>query len=84
MQVECYETEKPIAKVCKIEKELVEEASAYMGMKNYAIIAEIGQGIVLPKKKKYSIKIILGGFVLESNPAMFQQNNYNRFNQRFD
>jgi hypothetical protein len=65
INIDICETEKPIAKVCHIEPEMVREAEAYMGNKNFAIIAEVGQGIVLPKKnKKYSVKLIVGGKVL--------------------
>jgi hypothetical protein len=33
-----------------------------MGLRNFAIIAEVGQGIVLPKRNKnYSVKLIVGG-----------------------
>jgi len=42
INIECEETEKPVAKVTHIEPEMVKEAELYMGMKNYSIIAEIG------------------------------------------
>jgi len=65
LNIEVEETEKPIAKVCHIDPDMVREAEAYMGVKNFAIIAEVGQGIVLPKKnKKYSVKLIVGGKTL--------------------
>mmetsp|Transcript_30294 Transcript_30294/g.46320 ORF Transcript_30294/g.46320 Transcript_30294/m.46320 type:complete len:131 (+) Transcript_30294:880-1272(+) len=61
MQIACEETEKPIAKVEPIEDELVMEAKAFMRDKEYEVIAEVGQAVALPKKKKYSVKIVIGG-----------------------
>ena len=56
-----------------------------MGLKDFAIIAEVGQGIVLPKKNKnYSVKIIVGGEVLQTKEAVYNSGNYNRWNERFD
>jgi len=42
INIECEETEKPVAKVAHIDPEMVREAEAYMGLKNYAMICEVG------------------------------------------
>jgi hypothetical protein len=60
------------------------ESKAYKKDKDYEIIAEIGQAVALPKKKKYRIKMIIGGHELETKEAKVQKKNYNRFNERFE
>ena len=84
MQIVCEDTEKPIAKVEKISDEVVMEAKAFMRDKEYDIIAEVGQAVALPKNRKYSVKIIVGGHVLQTKEAKVQKKNYNRFNERFE
>ena len=42
------------------------QAQAFMRDKEYDVIAEIGQAVALPKSKKYSVKIIIGGKELQS------------------
>ena len=44
------------------------------------MIAEIGQAVALPANKKYSVKMIVGGHVMQTQPAKVQKKNYNRFN----
>lgn len=61
LQVFCEATEKPVAKVVRVDPELVKEASEMLLPKDYTILAEVGQGICLPEKKKYRVKIIVGG-----------------------
>jgi hypothetical protein len=84
MQIVCEETEKPVAKVEKIADEIVMDAKAFMRDKEYDVIAEVGQGVALPKNKKYSVKIIIGGHVFHTKEAKVQKKNYNRFNERFE
>lgn len=48
IQVCCEETENPELKVEKIDKEVVDDARAFLRMKSYDFIAEIGQAIALP------------------------------------
>jgi hypothetical protein len=61
LSVWCEETEKPIAKVTKIDEEILKESRKFMKDKTYDIIAEIGQAVGLPKPKKYQVKLIVGG-----------------------
>ena len=84
MQVVCEETEKPIAKVEKISDDLISEAKAFTMKKKYEIIAEVGQAVALPKNKKYTVKLVIGGHVLQTPEPKVQKKNYNRFNHRFD
>lgn len=61
LQVTCHKTDKPVAKVCSIDPELVKEAQERLIPQDYTILAEVGQGICLPEKRKYKVKLIVGG-----------------------
>jgi hypothetical protein len=61
VQITTEETDKPLAKTCPIEEEVLNEAKKFMSKKKFAIIAEIGQAVSLPSEKKYDINIIVGG-----------------------
>ena len=61
MQIECEETEKPIAKVQAVEVPYIDDAKAYTLPQRYQVIAEVGQGIALPYDDKFSVKIVFGG-----------------------
>jgi len=80
IQVICEETEKPVAKVEDIKEEIKKEANQYLRNKDYDVIAEIGQACALPKNKKYTIKMIIGGEVFETEAPRYAKKNYNRFN----
>jgi hypothetical protein len=83
LQVSAFKTDKPVAKVCRTENKLVQEAQEETKDNTYSIIAEVGQAICLPKKnKKYTVKIIVGGEVLETKEAKVVDSNYNRWNER--
>ena len=69
MQVECQATKKPVAKVAAIPEEVIEQWNHKKNTREYAIIAEVGQAVALPKAKKYSIKFIVGGKTLETSEA---------------
>ena len=69
MQIVCEETEKPIAKVEAIEDELIMEAKAFTRDKEFDVIAEVGQAVALPKNKKYSVKLIVGGKEFQTKEA---------------
>jgi hypothetical protein len=85
MQVCCEETEKPIVKVQKIDSEVVAEFRKYADKRKFDIIAEIGQAVALPKQKEYTVKMIIGGKVFETEkPKAKVFTNYNRFNERFE
>ena len=84
MQIECFKTEKPKAKVCNIDDELITQARGYTNLKKYQMIAEIGQAIALPYADKFSIKIIAGGVEFKTQKAKVAKKDYNRFNERFE
>ena len=53
MQIECFETEKPVAKIINIDKEIVGDANQFKLTKNYQMIAEVGQCVALPYTDKF-------------------------------
>lgn len=69
VQVECEATEKPVAKVVQVEDEIIMMAKEFTLNRKYQIIAEVGQGVALPKKEKYSVKLVIGGVVFETGKA---------------
>lgn len=84
MQIECSETEKPVAKVCKIDQEIVDDANAYKTNRKYQMIAEVGQAVALPYNDKFSVKILVGGQEFLTGKAKVAKKDYNRFNERFE
>jgi len=45
-------------------------------------MAEFGQGVALPDKKKYSIELTIGDLSIKSGPPAYAENTYNRWNFR--
>ena len=85
LKIDCQKTEKPVAKVKYIVQEEVAKAAIHTKPKDYKILAEIGQGIALPAEKKYQVRMIIGGHIIETDKSKtFQKKNYNRYNQRFE
>lgn len=84
MQIECYATEKPIAKVENIKDDDRDEAMYYTQLIKYQLIAEVGQAIALPYVDKFSIKIVVGGVAFNFAKAKVAKNDYNRFNERIE
>lgn len=84
MQIDCEETEKPVAKVQQVEDELVMQAKQYTLDRKYQIIAEVGQAVALPYNDKFSVKILVGGEIFETQKAKVAKQDYNRFNERFE
>ena len=81
----CGESDSPLAKVTKIDNQIVSEAKIYTKPKEYAFIAEIGQGVALPEKKKYTVQLTIGGETFETNdPKIHSKTNYCRWDERFD
>ena len=50
----------------------------------YEIIADIGLGICLPDDEKYTIKIKIGDFELNSSKPKEAKKGYNRWSERFN
>lgn len=84
IQVTCEETENPELKVEKIDKEVVEDARAFLRMKSYDFIAEIGQAVALPTDNKYKIKMMIGGKSFVTNEPSYHSSRYCRYNHRFE
>lgn len=84
MSIECYETEKPVAKVMFLEDDMIMKAKEYTLDRKYQIIAEVGQAVALPYNDKFSVKILCGGEVFETSKARVAKKDYNRFNERFE
>ena len=78
MQIEVKETENPIAKVQDIDERILRQSAAFLEKREYELIAEIGQAINLPEDKKYSVRLIVGGHTLQTDPdKTIQKGNYN-------
>lgn len=84
MQIECFETEKPVCKVANIDDEIIMEAKGYTNNKKYQMIAEVGQAVALPYNDKFSVKILVGGEEFQTQKAKVAKKDYNRFNERFE
>ncbi len=81
----CIDTKNPEMKVSRLDeefKQLLAKTRAF-DIHEFEIMAEIGGGICLPGKKKYSVKIQINDFVFKTGPAVYQKGNYNRWNERF-
>jgi hypothetical protein len=52
--------------------------------KEYEIIAEVGQGIVLPDARKYNVMIKIGDFALKTEKPQVADKTFNRWNHRFE
>ena len=59
MHLSCEDTKNPEMKVCDLDTDFKEKILAQhaYSQKEYEIIADIGQGISLPGKEKYTIRI---------------------------
>ena len=82
MQIAAEKTEKPLLICQNVDEDIKEMAIPYIEEREYSIIAEVGQGICLPDKEKYWVKIQIAEFEMKSDKAVFQENTYNRWNQR--
>lgn len=54
-----------------------------MQLKEYDIIAEVGQGIALPGEEKYNVMIQIGDYVMKTEKPLIQEKTYNRWSKRF-
>jgi len=63
----------------------VQAVKEAMEMKRFQIIAEVGQGIYLPEKStKYTVRIQIGDFFIDTDKPKSHGNKYNRWHQRFE
>lgn len=56
---------------------------SYFKDTEFEVIAEVGQGIALPSKEKYTVMIQIGDLVLKSEKPVVAENTYNRWSFRF-
>lgn len=86
IQCEAIKTDKPELKLKDLdpEGEDVEKAKTYFEDHEYDIIAQVGMGVALPKDEKYTVKIKIADFELQTDKPASQEGNYCRWNQRFD
>ena len=80
IQVVAEKTEKPVIKVEDLPDEIVELSLPFLELREYEIIAEVGQGIALPAAKNYTVRIKIGDYVLGTEKALFAENTYNKWN----
>jgi hypothetical protein len=81
----CGESDSPLAKVQKIQNDIVMQSRIFTKPREYAFIAEIGQGIALPDKKKYTIQMTIGGETFTTDePKIATKTNYCRWDHRFE
>lgn len=66
MQVTAEETENPEMKVRHVDQDVIQAAANHFTMKRYEIKAEVRQGICLPDKKKFKVKIKIGEFEIKT------------------
>lgn len=79
-QVVCEETKDPQTKVEMVPEAIVEESRSFLKPKRYEVIAEVGQAIALPEIGKYTVRILIGGHVLQTDKPKSEKRNSNRFN----
>lgn len=83
MQVSAQKTEKPVCIKRALKEEDVTAAEKYLMMKEFEIIAEVGQGLALPDAGKYKVMIKIGELELKTEDPKIQQGHYNRWSHRF-
>lgn len=72
MHISCYDTKDPAIKVAKLDSDFKNQVlkSGAFDYHEYEIIAEVGGGISLPGKKKYSVRIQINDFSIETKKAL--------------
>jgi len=84
MQVTCESTEKPILKLDNIPEGPQQESRGLLKLRQFSIIAEVGQAINLPAAKAYKVKLLLGGTELLTDLPRSHKGTYCRFSHRFE
>lgn len=67
MHVSAEKTEKPLCKMQALSKKDLEDAKPSFELKDYHIIAEVGQGLALPEAAKYKVMIKIGELELKTD-----------------
>jgi hypothetical protein len=85
MQVIADKADKPLIKINDLVEDQIATVNSFLQPKEYEVIAEIQQGISLPETKKYSVKIMIADFEMQTtDKPKFAENNYNRWSHRFE
>ena len=84
MQVVAEETEQPQMKICFIDKDATDECRQFLTHTLWEVKFEVSQGICLPDKKKYTVRLQIGSLKLETRKPMQYAEGYCFWNQRFD
>ena len=86
MHIECQDSKHPERKQAGLEENIKQIAIDH-GLFNeneYEIIVDIGLGICLPGDEKYTIKVKIGDFELNSSKPKESKPGYNRWSERFN
>ena len=86
MHIECADSKHPERKQQPLNEDIKPKAME-LGLyaeNEYEIIADIGLGICLPDDEKYTIKIKIGDFELNSSKPKEAKKGYNRWSERFN
>lgn len=84
MQVTATKTESPELGVNEIPEDQLEGAQKFMELKEYEMIAEVGQGLYLPSEDEYTVRIQIGDLMFNSEKPQYRERNYNRWNYRWE
>ena len=71
MQAVAEKTEKPLIKLEELPDEIKEICNPYLQMREFEIIAEVGQGIALPEAKNYTVRIKIADYELKSEKPLY-------------
>ena len=86
MHIECGDNKHPERKQVALE-ESIKQTAIDLGLfteNEYEIIADVGLGICLPGDEKYTIKIQIGDFTLQTSKPKESKPTYNRWSERFN
>lgn len=82
LQILGENTDKPMAKTCEIDQDIIDAAQEAAKNKRYAIICQVGQAVALPSTKNYKIKVTVGGWTYTFDPvAQKAKTNYKRYDR---
>ena len=86
MHIECQDSKHPERKQIELEDSIKQQAidRGLYADHEYEIICDVGLGICLPGDEKYTIKVKIGDFELNSSKPKESKKGYNRWSERFN
>ena len=86
MHIECQDSKHPEKKQVTLEDSIKQAAmdAGFFTEREYEIIVDLGLGICLPGDEKYTIKLKIGEFELNSGKPRESKKGYNRWSERFN